>query len=166
MDDGRPVTAGTPRPDQERPASDATAVPCPGGAAPRDGYPWQLGVAAALWLVLGAVLLGAGTGGGTGSAADPQQVDAITGGLGADTVAATAQHVPGTWWVVLGGAVLVLAGMLAIGQGWARYGLMVLGVLATATFVAAAAWEVFVALAVVVIASTLLLAPRAHRFLS
>jgi hypothetical protein len=124
-----------------------------------------VGVAAVLWLVLGVVLIGAGTG-LTSSSADPEQVDKIVGSLGADTVASTAQHGPGTLWVGLGVAILVLGGLLAIGQGWSRYVLMGLGVGAVVALALAGAWEVLVAMAVLVVASLLLLAPRAHRYLT
>ncbi|MCE3554460.1 hypothetical protein LWC33_23760 [Pseudonocardia sp. RS11V-5] len=127
-------------------------------------YPWQVGVAAVLWLVLGAVLIGAGTG-ITSSSADPEQVDKIVGTLGSDTVAGTAQHGPGILWVGLGLAILVLGALLGIGQGWTRYVLMGLGVGAVVALALAGAWEVLVAMAVLVVASVLLLAPRVHRYL-
>jgi hypothetical protein len=133
-------------------------------ARPSASYPWQVGLAAVLWLVLGAVLIGTGTGLTSGSA-DPDQVDKIVGSLGADTVAGTAQHGSGVLWVVLGIAILVLGGLLAIGQGWTRYVLMGLGLGAVVALALAGVWEVLVAMIVLVSASLLLLAPRAHRYL-
>lgn len=132
--------------------------------ASSDSYPWQVGVAALLWLVLAAVLIGAGTG-ITSRSADPEQVDKIVGTLGSDTVAGTAQHGPGVLWVILGVAILVFGGLLALGQGWARFILLGLGVGAVVALALAGAWEVVVAMAVLLVASLLLLAPRAHRYL-
>lgn len=128
-------------------------------------YPWQLGLAAGLWAALGIVLLGIGTGVSTSSSADSEQVEHITGSLGADTVASTVQQGPDVIWVCLGIAVCMLAALLALGLGWSRYILMAIGVVAVIALTLSAAWETVVAMAVLLVASALLLAPRAHHYL-
>lgn len=135
-------------------------------ASERSGrYPWQLGLAAGLWAALGIVLLGIGTGVSTSSSADPEQVEHITGSLGADAVASTVQEGPGVIWVCLGIAVCMLAALLALGLGWSRYLLMGIGVVVVIALTLSAAWETVVAMAVLLVASGLLLAPRAHHYL-
>ena len=133
-------------------------------SVPSPRYPWQVGVAAGLWALLGIVLLGVGTG-ASSTSADPEQVDRITGSLGTDTVASTVQEGPGVVWVCIGIAVFVLAALLALGLGWSRYVLMGIGVVVVVALALSAAWETLVAMAVLLVASVLLLAPRAHRYL-
>ncbi|WP_297656712.1 hypothetical protein [Pseudonocardia sp.] len=131
----------------------------------RDAYPWQIGLAAVVWMALGALLISSGIG-FTGSDADTEQVDKISGSLGADTVVSTAQHGGGVLWILLGIAVLLVAALLAIGQGWSRYVLFALGFTAVIALGVAARWEVVLAMGFFVAGSLPLLAPRAHRYLA
>ncbi|MBN9739255.1 hypothetical protein PP1_030135 [Pseudonocardia sp. P1] len=134
-------------------------------SASSSSYPWQVGLSAALWAVLGIVLIAGGTGVGS-SSADPEQVEHITGSLGADTVASTVQQGPGVMWVIVGAAICIFAALLSFGLGWTRYVLMGIGASAVVVLALSAAWESLVAMAVLGVASVLLLAPRAHRYLS
>lgn len=132
-----------------------------------DGYPWQLALAGVAWLLLGAVLAFAGVGGGGGSAASDQASLEQIGGVAGEGVVAGAGGTPtNILLLLLGIVVLIVAGMLLLGQGWARYVLYGLGLVAVIGLAAAGRWETFLAMGLLVLGSVPLLAPRAHRYLA
>jgi hypothetical protein len=129
-------------------------------------FPWQLGLSVVAWVVLGALLIvsALGTSSTTGGA-DQASVDKIQGSLGDSAVATDTSSHP-TLLLLLGLAVLLMALLLLIGQGWARYALAVLGVLAVILFAVGGRWEAVVAFAALVVGVVPLLAPSTHRYLS
>jgi hypothetical protein len=122
--------------------------------------PWQLRTAALCWAVLGVVLLGVGLERRPGVGV-PREI----GMLGDDVVAATAQPGGSVLWVLLGASVLLVAGLLALGQGWARMMLVVLGAASVLVLAFAGRWEALPAMVLVTVGAFLPLAPRAHRYL-
>ncbi|WP_170918953.1 MULTISPECIES: hypothetical protein [unclassified Pseudonocardia] len=68
--------------------------------------------------------------------------------------------------MIVGAAICIFAALLSFGLGWTRYVLMGIGASAVVVLALSAAWESLVAMAVLGVASVLLLAPRAHRYLS
>jgi hypothetical protein len=130
------------------------------------GFPWQLGLAVAAWVVLGALLIVSALGSSsTSGGADQASVDKIQGTLGDSAVATNTTAHP-TLLLLLGLVVLLMALLLLIGQGWARMVLAVLGVIAVILFAVGGRWEAFVAFAVLVVGTVPLLAPSAHRYLA
>ncbi|HEX4362207.1 MAG TPA: hypothetical protein VH141_32040 [Pseudonocardia sp.] len=129
-------------------------------------FPWQLGLSVVAWVVLGALLIvsALGTSSTTGGA-DQASIDKIQGSLGDSAVATDTSGHP-TLLLLLGLAVLLMALLLLIGQGWARYVLGVFGVLAVILFAVGGRWEAVVAFAALVIGTVPLLAPSTHRYLS
>ena len=129
-------------------------------------FPWQLGLAVAAWVVLGALLIvSALNSNSTTSGADQASIDKIQGALG-DSAVATHSTAHPTLMLLLGLVVLLGALLLLIGQGWARYLLAVLGVVAVILFAAGGRWEAIVAFAALLVGTVPLLAPSAYRYLA
>ncbi|HEX4248000.1 MAG TPA: hypothetical protein VH008_09035 [Pseudonocardia sp.] len=129
-------------------------------------FPWQLGLSIVAWVVLGALLVVSALGSNsTTSGADQASISKIQGSLGDSSVATDSSGHP-TILLLLGLAVLLMALLLLIGQGWARYVLAVLGVVAVILFAVGGRWETVVAFAALVIGTVPLLAPSTHRYLS
>jgi hypothetical protein len=101
-----------------------------GVLAPKQSFPWQLGLSVFAWLVLGGLLVAASLGVSTTTGgADESQIQQIQGNLGDSSVATHGSPGPSAvWFLLIGLVTLLLALMLLIGQGWARTVLMVLGV--------------------------------------
>jgi hypothetical protein len=139
------------------------------GPAPRCeipvGLPWQVGLAALSWAGLGAIVLAHGLGLGR-SPADGSQRELITGSLGPDIIAGTVHRGGGSLSVLLGVAALILAALLALGQGWTRTALVTLGGGTVLVLALAGRWETLPAMLLLVVGAVLPLAPRAHRYLA
>lgn len=142
--------------------------PVPGTGARPARYPWQLVVAGVAWLILGVMLVFAGTVGGNGGlpASDGESLDQLDGLLG-DSVVGGSSGSPWSFALLLLGIfALILAGMLFLGQGWARHLLAALGGIAVVVLALSARWEAFPAMALLVMGTVPLLAPSAHRYLT
>jgi lysylphosphatidylglycerol synthetase-like protein (DUF2156 family) len=130
-------------------------------------FPWQLGLAAFAWAILGVTAIAmALNSGGSWSEADPSSVGQVRSSLGGS--AAVTGHGGGAnpaVLVVIGLVVLLLTALLAMGQGWARWALMVLGVAVVIYFAIAAQWQVLIALVVLIVGSVPLLSRSATRYL-
>lgn len=146
-------------------ASEAAIAPGAGSRAAR--YPWQLVVAGVAWLILGVTLVFAGTAGGSGgsAASDGQSLDQLDGLLG-DSVLGSSGSPLSFGLLLLGIFAVILAGMLLLGQGWARQLLTGLGVIAVIVLALAARWESFAAMLLLVLGTVPLLAPSVHRYLT
>jgi hypothetical protein len=134
--------------------------------APKQSFPWQVGVSVVTWLLLGGLLVASALGiASTTGGADQGSVDQIQGALGQSAVATSpgnGQHP--TLYLLLGGAVLLMALMLLIGQGWARHVLGVLGVVAVIFFaVGGGSWQAIVSFVLLAAGAVLLLnSPSVH----
>jgi hypothetical protein len=131
----------------------------------RVGLPWQAGLAALSWVGLGAIMLAHGLGLGR-SPGDDTQRELITGSLGPDTVVSTVHRGGGSLSVLLGVAVLILAALLALGQGWTRTVLTSLGGGTVLILALAGRWETLPAMLLLIVGAVLPLAPHAHRYLA
>jgi hypothetical protein len=129
-------------------------------------FPWQLGVAVAAWMVLGVLLIVSALISGSTSDADQGSVDQIQSQLGSSAVSTGPSTGHPALWLLLGLVTLLLALLLLIRQGWARYALAVLGVIAVVVLASSGRWEAIVAFAMLVVGSVPLLAPSAHRYLT
>ena len=141
------------------------------GGRSKGGFPWQLGLAVAAWIVLGALMvvsaLNQGSSGGSGGA-DQGSVDQIQSQLGSSS-ASTGGGESGhpTVLLLLGFVALVMALLLLIGQGWARYALAVIAVIAVVLFALnGRLLEAVASFLILVVGSVPLLAPSAHRYLT
>lgn len=135
--------------------------------APKQSFPWQVGVSVVAWLLLGALLIASALGVTTSSSeADQGSVDQIQGALGQSAVStapANGQHP--TLYLLLGGAVLLMSLMLLIGQGWARHVLSVLGLVAVIFFAIGGRWEAIAAFVLLAVGAVLLLNRPSVRYL-
>ncbi|MBO0873542.1 MAG: hypothetical protein J2P19_09115 [Pseudonocardia sp.] len=130
------------------------------------GFPWQLGVAVVVWAALGALLvISALTGSMSSEGPDQASIDAIRNNLGDTAVATSASSHP-TLLLLCGLMMLLMAVLLLLGQGWARYVLGVLGILAMVLLALDSRWEAIIAFAVLVLGTISLLAPSTHRYLA
>lgn len=130
------------------------------------GFPWQLGVAVVVWAALGALLvISALTGSMSSEGPDQASIDAIRNNLGDTAVATSASSHP-TLLLLCGLMMLLMAVLLLLGQGWARYVLGVLGILAMVLLALGSRWEAIIAFAVLVLGTVPLLAPSTHRYLA
>jgi hypothetical protein len=155
--------SGTPHIDHDE-SSSAGA-----GAKSKRVFPWQLGLAVAAWLALGVLLIVASfsssSSGGSGGA-DQGSVDQIQSQLGSSAVSTGGNSGHPALWLLLGLVTLVLALLLLIGQGWARYALAVLGVIAVVLFALSGRWEAIASFLALVVGSVPLLAPSVYRYLT
>lgn len=136
-----------------------------GGGRTR-GFPWQLGVAVAAWAALGALLvISALTGSTTSEGPDQASVEAIRNNLGDTSVAAGSSSHP-TLLLLCGLLVVLMAVLLLLGQGWARYVLGVLGIAAMVLLALDGRWEAIIAFGALVLGTIPLLAPSTHRYLA
>ena len=130
------------------------------------GFPWQLGVAVVVWAALGALLVtSALTGSTTSEGPDQASVDAIRNNLG-DTAVSTGSSSHPTLLLLCGLMVLLMGVLLLLGQGWTRYVLGVLGILAMVLFAMDGRWEAIIAFGALVLGTVPLLAPSTHRYLA
>jgi hypothetical protein len=126
---------------------------------------WQFKLAAVAWAALGGLALVQGINASRGTQVDEGGVGRIENTLG-DRFAAAAEYSSHPVLMVgLGMAILLCTGLLMIGMGWARYALIALGVATVIALAVAARWETLVALAILFLASLLLLSPRTSRYL-
>lgn len=136
------------------------------GSARTQSFPWQLGVAVAAWAALGALLvLSALTVSTTSEGPDQASVDAIRNNLG-DTAVATNSSGHPTLLLLCGLMVLLMAVLLLLGQGWSRYVLGVLGIVAMVLLGLDGRWEAIIAFGALVLGTASLLAPSTHRYLA
>jgi hypothetical protein len=130
------------------------------------GFPWQLGLGAAAWVVLGGLLVvGALTTPSTSDGPDQASVDKIRDNLG-DSAVATRTSAHPTLLLLVGAVVLLIAVLLLLGQGWARYVLPVLGIASLIVLSIDGRGEAVPVLAAVVVGTVPLLSPTVHRYLS
>lgn len=134
----------------------------------RQKYPWQLAVAVLAWAVLAVVTFMAAVNNGV-AGPDEGSVAQIQSTLG-DRFAATGSD-SGTSPVLLtflGAVIVLLTVFLAIGQGWARWVLAVLGVVMVIVFAldGKLAFHALVALGALILGSVPLLAPKANSYLA
>ena len=137
--------------------------------APKQSFPWQLGVSVVAWLLLGGLLVASALGiTSTSGQADQGSVDQIQGALGQSAVAtgpSNGQHP--TLYLLAGGLVLLMSLMLLIGQGWARHVLSVAGVVAVIFFAVGGRFvEAIAAFVLLAIGAVLLLNRPALRYLT
>ena len=150
--------------DADRASAADTAADSAVRGEPR--FPWQLGLSVLAWVVLGALLVVSALGtGSTTSGADQGSIDKIQGTLGTSAVATHDSSHP-TLLLLVGLAVVLMALLLLIGQGWTRHVLAVLGVIAVILFALGGRWEAVVAFAALVVGAVALLAPSVNRYLS
>jgi hypothetical protein len=129
-------------------------------------FPWQLGLGAAAWVALGGLLVvGALTTPSTTDGPDQASVDKIRDNLG-DTAVTTRGSAHPTLLLLVGAVVLLMAVLLLLGQGWARYVLPVLGIASLIVLGIDGRAEVVPVLAALVIGTIPLLSPTLHRYLS
>lgn len=129
-------------------------------------FPWQVGLAVAAWVALGAALVAAALSGGGGTEGpDQASVDAVRQNLG-DSAIATSRSSHPTLLLLAGLAVLLLAILLLLGQGWARYVLGVIGIVMMVLLALDGRGEAVLAFGVLVVGTVPLLAPSAHRYLA
>jgi hypothetical protein len=130
------------------------------------GFPWQLGLGAGAWVVLGGLLVvGALTTPATSDGADQASVDKIRDNLGDSAVAARASAHP-TLLLLIGAVVLLMAVLLLLGQGWARYVLPVLGIVSLILLGVDGRGEAVHVFAALVVGTVPLLSPTVHRYLA
>jgi hypothetical protein len=140
------------------------------GGRPKGGFPWQLGLSVAAWIVLGALMvvsaLNQGSSGGS-DGADQGSVDQIQSQLGSSSASTGGETGHPTVLLLLGFVALVMALLLLIGQGWARYALAVIAVIAVVLFALnGRLLEAVASFLILVVGSVPLLAPSAHRYLT
>lgn len=131
-------------------------------------YPWQLMVAVASWVVLAITLLVSRIGAPESTDANNPASSSLRDTLGPETVVAT--NAQDHWFLPLlpwlGVVVLVVAGALLLGQGWARLVLAAFGVLAVVALAMGAQWHVFLAAIALVMGSVFGLLLPSHRYLT
>jgi hypothetical protein len=140
--------------------------------APTDGrteqrFPWQVGLATLAWVVLGVTAIVTAMGGRSRTPdADAGSVGQLQDSLG-DSAAATHETGPSpAILVAIGLAVLLFAGLLALGQGWARWALTAVGVGTVIFFAAAVGWvPAMIAMGALIVGSLPLLSRSATRYL-
>lgn len=140
------------------------------GGKTRQRPPWQLIVGGLAWVSLGVtslVVALSGTGGST--EADSGSVGQIQSNLGRSAAAVGDKGgANAAVLVLIGLAVLLLAGLLMLGQGWARLALSAIGAIAVVYFaLTVGVLETLVAMVVLVVGSLLLLLPSSvNRYLT
>jgi hypothetical protein len=136
--------------------------------APKQSFPWQLGVSVVAWLLLGGLLVASALGvSSTTSQADQGSIDQVQGALGQSAVATSpgnGQHP--TLYLLLGLVVLLMALMLLVGQSWARHVLAVLGVVAVIFYALGGRPEAIAAFVLLVVGAVALLNRPVQRYLS
>ncbi len=140
----------------------------PGQEESEPRFPWQVMLATAAWVVLGvlSVVTAVGAGGGSSGGADQASVAQISGSLGSSAVGGSQNAGHPVLTLILGLAVLLFALLLMLGQGWARWVLLVLGIVAVIMFAMGGRWETLVAMAVLVVGTVPLLSRSATRYLA
>lgn len=117
-------------------------------------------VACAAWYVLGALLVTTGLG-----AWDPLSSGEGAGYLGGEVVSGAVGAAPTALPLLAGVAVLLLAGLLWLGLGFAAYGLGALGALAVVGTATTGSWAALVAAACLLGGTAPLVGPASYDFL-